>query len=79
MPTKNKELNRKYVGKSRAKLINSIGIEEYRRRNAESQRKYRAKKRALQNADIRDRRGRNFDVNELVNVRKELKKEGSRK
>ena len=73
MPTKNKELNRKYVAKSRAKLINSIGIEEYRRRNAESQRKYRAKKKALKNADIRDRRGRRYSVNDLVNVRKELK------
>ena len=74
MPTKNKELNRKYVAKSRAKLINSIGIEEYRRRNAESQRTYRAKKRALQNADIRDRRGRRYSVNDLINVRKELRK-----
>ena len=46
MPTKNKELNRKYVAKSRAKLINSIGIEEYRRRNAESQRIYRAEKKS---------------------------------
>ena len=75
MPTKNKELNRKYVAKSRAKLINSIGIEEYRRRNAASQRLYRAKKRALQNADIRDRRGRRYSVNDLVNVRKELKRD----
>ena len=73
MPTKSKELNRKYVTKSRQKSINTIGIEEYRRRNAESQRKYRAKKKALKNADIRDRRGRRYSVNDLVNVRKELK------
>ncbi len=75
MPTKDKAKNRQYVTKSRAKLINSIGIEEYRRRNAESQRIYRAKKKALQNADIRDRRGRRYSVNDLVNVRKELKKD----
>ena len=73
MVTKDKAKNRAYVAKSRAKLINSIGIEEYRRRNAESQRKYRAKKKALKNADIRDRRGRRYSVNDLVNVRKELK------
>ncbi len=74
MVTKDKAKNRAYVAKSRAKLINSIGIEEYRRRNAESQRTYRAKKRVLQNADIRDRRGRRYCVNDLLNVRKELKK-----
>ena len=73
MVTKDKAKNRAYVAKSRAKLINSIGIEEYRRRNAESQRKYRAKKKSLKNADIRDRRGRRYSVNDLVNVRKELK------
>ena len=43
MVTKDKAKNRAYVAKSRAKLINSIGIEEYRRRNAEKQREYRAK------------------------------------
>ena len=75
MVTKDPQLNRQYVTKSRQKSINTLGIDEYRRRNAESQRKYRAKKKALQNADIRDRRGRNFDVNELVNVRKELKRD----
>ena len=73
MPTKDPQLNRQYVTKSRQKSINTLGIEEYRRRNAESQRKYRAKKKALKNADIRDRRGRRYSVNDLVNVRKELK------
>jgi hypothetical protein len=75
MATKDKQKNRQYVAKSRAKLIASIGIEEYRRRNAESQRLYRAKKKALKNADIRDRRGRRYSVNDLVNVRKELKRD----
>lgn len=74
MPTKDKEKNRQYVTKSRQKSINALGIEEYRRRNAESQRKYRAKKKAIKNADIRDRRGRRYSVNDLVNVRKELRK-----
>ena len=50
MVTKNLEKNRQYVAKSRAKLINTIGIEEYRRRNAEAQRAYRAKKEALYKA-----------------------------
>ena len=74
MPTKDPIKNRAYVAKSRQKLINSIGINEFRRRNAEAQRTYRAKKRALQNADIRDRRGRRYSVNDLVNVHKELRK-----
>ena len=43
MPTKNREKNRQYVAKSRAKLIARIGIEAYRKRNAEAQRRYRAK------------------------------------
>ena len=75
MPTKDKAKNRAYVAKSRAKLINSIGIEEYRRRMAEAQRTYRAKKKALKNANISDRKDRKFDVNDLINVRKELKRE----
>ena len=74
MPTKDLVKNRAYVAKSRQKLINSIGITEFRRRNAEAQRAYRAKKRALKNADIRDRRGRKYSVNDLIEVRKELKK-----
>jgi len=43
MAVKNREKNRQYVAKSRAKLIERVGIQEYRRRNAEAQRKYRAK------------------------------------
>ena len=74
MPTKDRAKNRQYVAKSRAKLINTIGIEEYRRRNAESQRIYRAKKKALRTANISDRKGRTFDVNDLIEVRKELRR-----
>jgi hypothetical protein len=74
MPTKDKLKNRIYVAKSRAKLINTIGIEAYRKRNAESQKLYRARKKALQNAHVSDRRLRSFDANELKNVRKELKR-----
>ena len=73
MVTKDPVKNRAYVAKSRQKLINSIGITEYRKRNADAQRAYRAKRRALKNANISDRRNRNFDVNDLINVRKELK------
>lgn len=66
MPTKDPVKNREYVAKSRQKLINSIGIEEYRRRNAESQRKYRKKQRALKNANMYAIRDRYFDVNDLI-------------
>ncbi len=34
MPTTDSLLNKKYVAKSRQKLINSIGIDEYRRKMA---------------------------------------------
>ena len=74
MPTKDIAKNRQYVTKSRQKSINTLGIEEYRRRMAQKQREYRAKRKALKNANISDRKGRNFDVNDLINVRKELKK-----
>ena len=73
MATKDPVKNREYVAKSRQKLINSIGITEYRKRNAEAQRAYRAKRRALKNANISDRSNRKFDVNDLINVTKELK------
>ena len=75
MPTKDATLNRQYVTKSRHKSINTLGIDEYRRRQAQKQREYRAKKKALRTANISDRKGRKFNVNELVNVRKELKRE----
>ena len=75
MPTKDATLNRQYVTKSRQKSINTLGVDEYRRRQAQKQREYRAKKKALRTANISDRQGRKFNVNELVNVRKELKKE----
>ena len=74
MVTKDPVKNRQYVTKSRQKSINTLGIEEYRRRMAQKQREYRAKRKALKNANISDRKGRNFDVNDLINVRKELKK-----
>ena len=74
MPTKDATLNRQYVTKSRQKSINTLGIDEYRRRQAQKQREYRAKKKALRTANISDRKGRKFDVNDLTNVRKELKK-----
>ena len=75
MPTKDATLNRQYVTKSRQKSINNLGIDEYRRRQAQKQREYRAKKKALRTANISDRKGRKFDVNDLTNVRKELRKE----
>ena len=74
MVTKDPVKNRQYVTKSRQKSINALGIEEYRRRMAQKQREYRAKRKALKNANISDRKGRNFDVNDLINVRKELRK-----
>jgi hypothetical protein len=74
MPTKDATLNRQYVTKSRQKSINTLGIDEYRRRQAQKQREYRAKKKALRTANISDRKGRKFDVNDLTNVRKELRK-----
>lgn len=74
MVTKDKEKNKAYVRKSRQKLISTIGIDAYRKRNADAQREYRKKKKALKNANISDRRLRSFDVNELIQVRKELKK-----
>jgi hypothetical protein len=76
MPTKDATLNRQYVTKSRQKSINTLGIDEYRRRQAQKQREYRAKKKELRTANISDKKGRKFNVNELVNVRKELKKGG---
>jgi hypothetical protein len=75
MVTKDPTLNRQYVTKSRQKSINTLGIDEYRRRQAQKQREYRAKKKALRTANISDRKGRKFDVNDLTNVRKELRKE----
>ena len=75
MVTKDPVKNRQYVTKSRQKSINTLGIEEYRRRMAQKQREYRAKRKALKNANISDRKGRNFDVNDLINVRKELRKQ----
>ena len=75
MATKDPVKNRQYVMKSRQKAIDTLGIVEYRRRQAQKQRDYRAKKKALRTANISDRRGRNFDVTDLINVRKELRKQ----
>jgi len=79
MPTKDKVKNRAYVAKSRQKLINSIGIDAYRKRNAEAQREYRKKLKALKNANIQDRKGRNIDIDELKEVRRELRPRKSNK
>ena len=73
MVVKDKIKNRKYVAKSRQKLIDSIGIDAYRKRNAEAQREYRKKLKALKNANIQDRKGRNIDIDELKEVRRELR------
>jgi len=73
MVVKDKVENRAYVAKSRQKLINSIGIDAYRKRNAEAQREYRKKLKALKNANIQDRKGRNIDIDELKEVRRELR------
>ena len=79
MVTKDKEKNKAYVRKSRQKLIDTIGIDAYRKRNADAQREYRKKKKALKNANISDRKLRSFDVNQLIQVRKELKKKPKNK
>ena len=73
MATKDKIKNREYVAKSRQKLINSIGIDAFRKRNAEAQREYRKKLKALKNANIQDRKGRNINIDELKEVRRELR------
>ena len=79
MVVKDKVKNRAYVAKSRQKLINSIGIDAYRKRNAEAQREYRKKLKALKNANIKDRKGRNIDIDELKEVRRELRPRKSNK
>ena len=79
MVTKDSLLNQKYVAKSRQKLINSIGIDEYRRRMALKQKDYRARKKAIQNPHIQDRKLKSVNINELMKVRQELKKNKSNK
>ena len=79
MATKDPTLNRQYVTKSRQKSINTLGIDEYRRRQAQKQREYRAKKKALRNPHISDRKLRSMDVKDLIKVRQELKQERRRK
>ena len=79
MVVKDKVKNRAYVAKSQQKLINSIGIDAYRKRNAEAQREYRKKLKALKNANIQDRKGRNIDIDELKEVRRELRPRKSNK
>ena len=49
MATKDPIKNRAYVAKSRQNLIDSIGITEYKKRNAEAQRTYKAKRKAFKN------------------------------
>ena len=74
MPTKNRQKNREYVAKSRQKLKEKIGVEAYRKIEAERKQQWRKKKKALQNPHIQDRKLRNLDINELIQIRKELKK-----
>jgi len=79
MPTKNPEKNRQYVAKSRQKARSTLGINEYRRIQAQKQREYRKKKRAIQNPHIQDRKLRSVDINEMLKVRQELKEERRKK
>jgi len=79
MPTKNPEKNRQYVAKSRQNAISILGIDEYRRIQAQKQREYRKKKRAIQNPHIQDRKLRSVDINEMLKVRQELKEERRKK
>ena len=79
MPTKNPEKNRQYVAKSRQKAISTLGINEYRRIQAQKQREYRKKKKAMQNPHIQDRKLRSEDINEMLKVRQELKEERRKK
>ena len=79
MPTKNHILNRQYVAKSRQKAISTLGIDEYRRIQAQRQREYRAKKKAVRNPHIQDRKLRSVDINEMLKVRQELKEERRKK
>ena len=79
MPTKNPIKNREYVAKSRQKAISTLGIDEYRRIQAQKQREYRAKKKAIRNPHIQDRKLRSIDVRDLIKVRQELKAERRKK
>ena len=79
MPTKNPIKNREYVAKSRQKAIYTLGIDEYRRIQARKQKEYRAKKKAVQNPHIQDRKLRSIDINEMLKVRQELKNERKKK
>ena len=62
-----KDYNKNYTKKYRAEHK-----EEYRKKNIEHNKTYRAKKKAIKNANISDRRGKKLDVKELLEVRKEL-------
>ncbi len=79
MPTKNLIKNREFVAKSQQKAISTLGINEYRRIQAQKQREYRAKKKAVRNSHIQDRKLRSVDINEMLKVRQELKEERRRK
>ncbi len=79
MPTKNPILNRQYVAKSRQKAISTLGIDEYRKIQAQKQREYRAKKKAIRNPHIQDRKSRSINVRDLIKVRQELKAERRKK
>ena len=79
METSDDMRNRTYVAKSRLNIINSIGIDEYRRRMAQKQREYRAKRKAVKNPHIQDRKLKSVNTKELFEVRRELKHEEKEK
>jgi len=79
MPTKDKQKNKEYVAKSRQKLKEKIGVEAYRKIEAERKQQWRKKKKALQNPHIQDRKLRSLDINELIKIREELKNEKKKK
>jgi hypothetical protein len=72
MPTKDPLKNSQYVAKSRAELIARINIEEYRKRNAEAQRAYIAKKLAIKEA-IMSNKDNCLDVNDPTEYRQKLR------
>ena len=78
MPTKDPLKNSQYVAKSRAELIARINIEEYRKRNAEAQRAYRAKKRAIKKAIMSNIDNR-LDVNDPTEYRQKLRSRNMKK
>ena len=65
MPTKTLEKNREYVARHRSKVRNLIGNDEYKKKEAERKRAYRAskKKESLTLPPLKQ-----LDINKLVNI-----------